>query len=94
MIFSLIMHALIGYFGTGIFIFTPTGIALAVGIAIATQGVDVIRVKKLYIMKTKGKYEKEVLKQHLIKSFVRNTAYCSALTIFVAEFSRANNMGL
>lgn len=46
MIWGIFMHALMGYFGTSVFTWTTQGILIAVAIAIATQGVNLLQLKR------------------------------------------------
>jgi hypothetical protein len=40
------MHAIMGYFGTGIFTWTTQGILIAVIVALCTQGVNLLQLKR------------------------------------------------
>lgn len=46
MIWSIFMHAIMGYFGTSVFTWTTQGILIAVAVAIATQGVNLFQLKR------------------------------------------------
>lgn len=46
MIWSIFMHAIMGYFGTTIFTWTTQGIVIAVAVALATQGVNLLQLKR------------------------------------------------
>ena len=46
MIWSIFMHAIMGYFGTTIFTWTTKGILFAVIVAICTQGVNLFQLKR------------------------------------------------
>ena len=89
------MHGFMGYFGTGWFGFSLNGLLMALGIAVCTQGVDQFRLKKDYLKKFETEpVEPAELKSFLLKSFLQNTLICTAITIFIAELSKAKNIGL
>lgn len=46
MIWGIFMHAFMGYFGTSVFTWTTQGILIAVGVAMATQGVNLFQLKR------------------------------------------------
>ncbi len=46
MIWSIFMHAIMGYFGTAVFTWTTKGIIIAVVVALCTQGVNLIQLKR------------------------------------------------
>ena len=46
MIWSIFMHAIMGYFGTAVFTWTTQGILIAVAVALATQGVNLLQLKR------------------------------------------------
>ena len=95
MYWNYFMHGFIGYFGTGWFTFSPKGIIYTLLIAIATQGVDVFRVRKEYLKKNENNPKAAAeLNRVLAQTFMKNTAICSAITIFVSEFARSNNWGI
>jgi hypothetical protein len=51
MIWSVFMHAIMGYFGTTVFTWTTQGILIAVAVAIATQGLNLLQLKRDLIRK-------------------------------------------
>lgn len=46
MVWSIFMHAIMGYFGTTIFTWTAQGIIIALAVAMATQGVNLLQLKR------------------------------------------------
>jgi adenine/guanine phosphoribosyltransferase-like PRPP-binding protein len=46
MIWSIFMHAIMGYFGTTVFTWTTQGILIAIAVALATQGVNLFQLKR------------------------------------------------
>ncbi len=97
MLWNVLMHGFMGYFGTGWFGFTVNGILLALGIAICTQGVDQFRLRKDYLKKLEDEkvpLDPAELKNFLLKSFAQNTLLCTVITVFIAEFSKAKNIGI
>ena len=51
MIWSIFMHAIMGYFGTTVFTWTTQGILIAVAVALATQGANLFQLKRDMIRK-------------------------------------------
>jgi len=129
MIWSIFMHAIMGYFGTTVFTWSAQGIVIALAVALATQGVNLLQLKRDLLRKAseeteanhkravmqwkednsnesgKGKSDVgskpkkvvitvENMKQVLLIALVKNTAICSAVTLFVAEFARSKHIGL
>ncbi|MFQ5586282.1 MAG: hypothetical protein ACE5GF_05600 [Thermodesulfobacteriota bacterium] len=106
MIWNFIMHILIGVLGTTFFQFTPKGIAFAVILTIATQGVDLIRVYR----DKRAKIEKEPMRDklravkleefrkefqaELPKLYLRNVGIFTAVVIFAAELARFYRIGV
>ncbi|MEE9542785.1 MAG: hypothetical protein V3V95_03245 [Thermodesulfobacteriota bacterium] len=60
MIWSIFMHAIMGYFGTSVFTWTTQGILIAVAVAIATQGVNLLQLKRDLLRKA----EEETNERH------------------------------
>lgn len=57
MIWSIFMHAIMGYFGTTIFTWTTRGILFAVAVALATQGVNLLQLKRDLLRKAEEETE-------------------------------------
>ncbi|MCP3676525.1 MAG: hypothetical protein GY721_02730 [Deltaproteobacteria bacterium] len=106
MIWNFIMHTLIGVLGTTFFHFTPKGIAFAVILTVATQGVDLIRLyrDKLKILENKPMRDKlrtanieafkREFKEELPKLYLRNVGIFTLVVIFAAELGRYYRIGV
>ncbi len=98
MFWNIFMHALIGILGPAFFTLTPQGIGAAILVACATQGVDLLRIKREMLQEVESLPEKERAKAReeleagmtskLAGLFARNVAVYSALVLVAAEFSR------
>ena len=101
MFWNLFMHALIGLLGPAFFTMTPQGIGLTILVVCATQGVDLLRIKREMLQEIEALPEKERKpameefnanhKSSLAKIFARNVAMYSALVLIAAEISRTSN---
>ncbi|MFQ5328569.1 MAG: hypothetical protein ACE5D4_01095 [Thermodesulfobacteriota bacterium] len=106
MIWNVIMHILIGVLGTTFFSFTPKGIAFAVILTVATQGVDLIRLyrdklKRLENKPTRDKLRtanieafKREFKEKLPKLYLRNVGIFTLIVIFASEIGRYYHIGV
>ena len=57
MIWSIFMHAIMGYFGTTVFTWSTNGILIAVIVALATQGANLFQLKRDLIRKASEETE-------------------------------------
>ena len=106
MIWNYIMHILIGVLGTTFFSFTPKGIAFAVILTVATQGVDLIRLYRDKLAKIEknamrdklraAKVEtfKREFKAELPKLYLRNVGIFTLVVIFASEIGRYYHIGV
>ena len=104
MIWNVIMHALIGLLGTTFFHFTPKGVAFAVLLCFATQGVELFRVyrDKTHAIK-KGAAQgqavrleefKKEFKEALPRLYLKNVGIFTVIVIFAAELGRYYRVGV
>jgi hypothetical protein len=106
MIWNYIMHILIGVLGTTFFQFTPKGIAFAVILTVATQGVDLIRVYRDKYAKIEKEAMRDKLrtakletfkrefKEELPKLYLKNVGIFTLVVIFAAEIGRYYRIGV
>jgi len=72
MIWSIFMHAIIGYFGTTVFTWTTTGILFAVAVALVTQGANLLQVKRDLLRKAEE--ETEATHKHAVMEWKENNS--------------------
>lgn len=104
MIWSSIMHALIGLFGITIFTLTPKGVVLAVLVACATQGSEMWRIHretKRQIGEGPAKEREARLEEFqrnwpsmLKKLYPQKVIICSLITLVVAQLGRTYGIGI